>query len=111
MVTHGIADPAEVILALLYMFRKFHTAAIYSDLRKVFQDGMDGVTGRHAISPADSLRNLAAAVSGVYGQNAAGLQCLSSILSSAIPGWEAEGEHIKARVESLPSHISPREGI
>ena len=129
MAKNGVKEPAEVICALLYLLRDHHTSAIWSDTGKHFNDGFDGITGKHAISPADSLRNLAVVISLVHQKNAENalnqnpgtdlahlqflasrIRCLADVLSAVIPAWEEEGEQLRARIEQMPHHVSPREG-
>ena len=115
MEQNGVKNPTEIILGLLWLLGDNHRTAIGADLRKNFHDGLDGLTGKHAISLADSLANLTAVYSAVLKANAKNpnqnpqeaqaleivgtrLRCLSDLISELLPGWKMEGEQMAGKM-------------
>ncbi len=114
MEQNGVKNSTEIILGLLWLLNDLHRTAIGANLRKSFHDGLDGLTGKHAISLADSLANIAGVWSLVHKSNAknskpqkeaealevlgARLKCLSDVISELLPAWKVEGEGMAGKM-------------
>jgi hypothetical protein len=122
-----ITEPADVIGALLILLEDLHRGNVAQGDENRFDDQLDGLTQRHAVSLADSLRNITWAMSGYHQANADNERknghqsgprellvvdtfAIAQIINEVLPGWDAEAQEYKKLVESIPPHISPREG-
>jgi len=99
--------PTDVLCGLLELLPKHHRETIGLHRIGTFQDGFDGVTGKTAVSLADSLRNFAIAVAGqleilrltregassessAYEREKVQIECLARIIDRALPDWDRD---------------------
>jgi hypothetical protein len=122
-----VGEPADIIGALLIALEDLHWGNVLRGESNRFDDQLDGVTGKHAVSLADSLRNLATRMADMHQQNAdnersnglesaprellaAHTSCIADILNAVLPLWDADAQKKKELLDNMPRHVSPREG-
>lgn len=129
----GFIDPYQLIAALLYALREQHRQSVLSDKGGEYRDGLDGYTGQHATTVAESVGNLLHAF-GTANLSGADLEqdkgnivksnhmdwvgrgqaALADLLDHYLPVWNAEGMEARERAgykdeRTLPTDMSGRD--
>lgn len=119
LLRYGLNEPMDLLNGLLQILGENHIEMVAIRGEGTFNDGLDEKTGKHAVSLADSIRNLAQVIAdrgqlildqgyrsaeelGWYENHVAQVRAVADTLGILINRWEAEAKGVKAMAYREP---------